>query len=309
MIGPTARGPSPSPAKRPRGSSGVGAKSTTTRGLFERKFGADHLATLPRGPGVYLFRDALGRVLYVGKAKELRRRLANYRAASRRKAHRKMRTLVRAAAALETRPVATELAALLLENELIRSLRPPFNVDGAFSFLYPAIGVGRDDDRVVLAFTSAPAEWSDLAVRWHGCFRSRARARAAFEALTSLFARVGHLEPPSRRPVVPRRRGARLEAFRRLPGDLASATDEFFSGGSTELLGHLFQRLLDSTSARRGAAEVERHLRTLAEFARHDVAALKRTLEKTGRSGWVAGEERDALFIAARYGEAGRRGD
>jgi excinuclease ABC subunit C len=273
-----------------------------TRETFERKFGADRLTALPRGPGVYLFRDAQGRVLYVGKAKELRQRLANYRAATRRKAHRKMRALVRAAAALETRPVASELDALLLENELIRTLRPPFNVDGAFSFLYPAIGVGQDDERVVLAFTSAPAEWSDLAVRWHGCFRSRARARAAFEALTSLFGRLGHREPPSRRPAVPRRRGARLEAFRRLPGDLASGTDRFFSGESTELLGQLFQRLLDSTAARRGAAEVEEHLRTLAAFARRDVAALRRALEKTGRSGWVSGEERDALFIAARYG-------
>jgi excinuclease ABC subunit C len=276
--------------------------------MFERKFGADRLAALPRGPGVYLFRDAQGRVLYVGKAKELRRRLANYRAASRRKAHRKMRALVRAAAALETRPVASELDALLLENELIRSLRPPFNVDGAFSFLYPAIGVGQDDERVVLAFTSAPAEWSDLAVRWHGCFRSRARARAAFEALASLFGRLGHREPPSRRPAVPRRRGARLEAFRRLPGDVASGTDRFFSGESTELLGQLFQRLLDSTAARRGAAEVEEHLRTLAAFAQQDVAALRRALEKTGRSGWVAGEERDALFIAARYGRSGHLG-
>ena len=91
------------------------------------------------------------------------------------------------------------------------------NVDGAYSFLYPALGVGRHDGRVLLAFTSTPEEWSGLDVRWYGCFRSRARARAAFDALVALFGRLGHLEPASRLPDVRLRRGARLEAFRRVP--------------------------------------------------------------------------------------------
>ena len=277
-------------------------KPETTRALFERKFGGNRLRELPRGPGVYLFRDAEDRVLYVGKAKDLRRRLAGYRAASRRKVHRKMRALVRGAATLETRHLESEVQALLLENELIRTLRPPFNVDGAFSFLYPAIGFGHEDGRVLLAFTSAPEEWHDLGVRWHGCFRSRARAKTAFEVLTGLFARLGHREPPSRRPAVPRRRGARLEAFRRLPGDLATATDGFLAGESTELLPLLFHRLLDSASARRAAADIELQLSTLADFARKDIAALHRALAKAGRTGWVSRDERDTLFIAARYG-------
>lgn len=287
----------PADAEHPR----RGMKAETTRALFERKFGGEGRGDFPRGPGVYLFRDADGRVLYVGKAKDLRRRLAGYRTASRRKAHRKMRALVRGAATLETRALESEVQALLLENELIRTLRPPFNVDGAFSFLYPAIGLGHDEGRVLLAFTSAPEEWSDLGMRWHGCFRSRARAKTAFEALTDLFARLGHREPPSRRPAVPHRRGARLEVFRRLPGNLASATDGFLAGESTELLALLFQRLLDSASARRGAAEIEQQLRTLADFARKDIAALHRALAKAGRTGWVSGDERDALFITARH--------
>src|SRR5215510_14757972 len=139
--------------------------------LFDRKFGAELLRELPREPGVYLFRDAEGRVLYAGKARDLRRRLAGYRNASRRKAHRKMRTLVREAASLEVRPQKSEKRALLLENELIRTLRPRYNVDGAYAFLYPALGVGRDAGRVLLAFTSPPDACSQLDLRWHGCFR------------------------------------------------------------------------------------------------------------------------------------------
>jgi excinuclease ABC subunit C len=268
--------------------------------LFDRKFGADLVRELPREPGVYLFRDAEGRVLYAGKAKDLRRRLAGYRSASRRKAHRKMRTLVREAASLEVRPQQSEQQALLLENELIRTLRPPYNVDGAFAFLYPALGVGRHERRVLLAFTSTPEAWSGLALRWHGCFRSRLRARAAFDALVSLFARLGHLEPMSRLPAVELRRGARLEALRRVPPELAAAADAFLAGESRELLTLLFERLLESASARRQAAEVEEALRTLDAFARRDVAPLRRALQATGRSGYVPGHERDALFLLAR---------
>ena len=264
--------------------------------LFDRKFGAELLRELARGPGVYLFRDAEGRALYAGKAKDLRRRLAGYRNASRRKAHRKMRTLVREAASLEVRPQESEKQALLLENELIRTLRPRYNVDGAYAFLYPALGVGRHDGRVLLAFTSTPEEWGRLDVRWHGCFRSRVRARAAFDALVALFARLGHLEPTSRLPDVRLRRGARLEAFRRVPPELPAAADAFLSGDSTDLLALLFDRLLESSLARRQAADVEEELRTLDDFARKDVAALRRALRTMGRSGCLPGHERDALL-------------
>jgi excinuclease ABC subunit C len=269
--------------------------------LFDRKFGSDRLRELPRVPGVYLFRDAQGRVLYAGKAKDLRRRIAGYRNASRRKAHRKMRRLVRESASLEVRPQRSEKQALLLENQLIRSLRPLYNVDGAYAFLYPALGVGRHAGRLLLGFTSTPEEWGCLDVRWHGCFRSRVRARAAFDALVALFARLGHLEPTSRLPEVRLRRGARLEAFRRVPRELPAAADAFLSGDSTDLLALLFARLLESSSSRRQAGDVEGDLRTLDDFARRDVAPLRHALRAMGRSGCVPGDERDALFIAARH--------
>jgi excinuclease ABC subunit C len=270
--------------------------------LFDRKFGAERLRELPRAPGVYLFHDADGKVLYAGKAKNLRERLAGYRNARRLKAHRKMRALVREAATLEIRPQASELDALLLENELIRTLRPPYNVDGAFTFLYPSLGVGEHEGRLLIGFSSMPEAWSALGLCWHGCFRSRLRARAAFDALAALLGRIGHREPLSRLPRVPRRRGVRLEAFRRVPLELLPATNAFLAGESRDLLALLFERLLESPSARREPARVEEDLRTLARFSRSEIAALRRALQKAGRSGWVPGHERDALFIAARHG-------
>jgi hypothetical protein len=155
---------------------------------------------------------------------------------------------------------------------------------------------------VLLAFTSTPDEWSCLDVRWHGCFRSRARARSAFDALVALLGRVGHPEPASRLPDVRLRRGARLEAFRRVPAEIVAAADSFLSGASTDLPRLLFHRLLESPRARREAADVAEALRTLDAFARNDVAALQSALQTTGRSGYIPGHERDALFIAARHG-------
>ncbi len=108
---------------------------------FDAKFGATRLDEVPRAPGVYEWLGPAEQTLYVGKAANLLNRLRQYRNASRRKAHRKMRALVAAASALRVRTCDSELAALLLENQLIQQLRPPFNVSGAFSMLYPCVGV------------------------------------------------------------------------------------------------------------------------------------------------------------------------
>lgn len=85
---------------------------------------ADHL---PESPGVYLFKDAAGRVLYAGKARSLRSRVRSYFLESR-WADAKTGSLVREIADLETIVVGNEREALALENNLIKQYRPKFNV-------------------------------------------------------------------------------------------------------------------------------------------------------------------------------------
>jgi excinuclease ABC subunit C len=268
---------------------------------FDRKFGADFLRELPEAPAVYLFRDETGEVLYAGKAKNVRRRLTAYRNSSRRKVHRKMRTLVREAHSVEVRVQTTEGEALLLENELIRSLRPRYNVDGAFDFLYPAIGTGRDDHRLLLCFTSRVDAFSDLGLRWHGSFRPRQRAREAFDSLVDLLGLLGHLEPRSRLPKAPRLRGSRLVALRRVPLELLGPLHDFLDGESDRLLEQLFGLLLESRVARREAPEVQDAVRRLQAFQRADVRALRRARRAVGRENpFVPQYERDALFIRAK---------
>ena len=266
---------------------------------FDRKFGADWLRELPAAPGVYLFKDERGAVLYAGKAKDVRRRLQGYRNATRRKAHRKMRALVRAARSLEVRIVPSERAALLVENELIRTLRPPYNVDGAFSFLYPAIGVGRRGHEALLGFTTSPDDWRELELRWHGSFRSRRRARDAFDALVGLLAFLAHPEPRSRLPRVRRPRGSRLVAFRRLDPDLWEGIGRLLAGESPAAVVELSLRLLEKADARREAERIEADLRRVAAFYESDLSKLRDALHAAGRSGsFVPQGERDALFLS-----------
>ncbi len=87
----------------------------------------DKLAQLPGRPGVYLFKDAEGRVLYVGKARVLRDRVRSYFQASRPAEQHKTR-LVEEIADLDLVVTDSEMEALALENNLIKRHQPPYNV-------------------------------------------------------------------------------------------------------------------------------------------------------------------------------------
>jgi excinuclease ABC subunit C len=98
------------------------------------------LDTLPEGPGVYLWRDARGDVLYVGKAKRLRSRVRSYFATDFLTSARNQ-LLQRLIADVETIVVPSEAQSLILENNLIKEYRPRFNVRLKDDKSYPSIAV------------------------------------------------------------------------------------------------------------------------------------------------------------------------
>ncbi|HUX33983.1 MAG TPA: excinuclease ABC subunit UvrC, partial [Gemmatimonadaceae bacterium] len=100
----------------------------------------DRVSHLPESPGVYLWKDAQGTVLYVGKAKRLRARVRSYLAADRMD-NPKTRVLMRQVADLETIVVPSETAALVLESNLIKEHRPRYNVVLRDDKSYPYIKV------------------------------------------------------------------------------------------------------------------------------------------------------------------------
>ena len=105
--------------------------------------------TVPTGPGVYRFRDASRRVVYVGKAKNLRSRLQSY-FSDPAGLHPRTRQMVHAAASVEWTVVSTEVEALQLEYTWIKEFDPRFNVRYRDDKSYPwlAVTVGDEVPRV-----------------------------------------------------------------------------------------------------------------------------------------------------------------
>jgi len=99
--------------------------------LVER-LGPDFFAHAPECPGVYLMRDAVDRVLYVGKAKNLRKRLGSYRVANPDRLRRRQLRLLRAVERIDLQECPDETTALARESELLRNLRPAYNRAGTW---------------------------------------------------------------------------------------------------------------------------------------------------------------------------------
>ena len=99
--------------------------------------------SVPTKPGVYLFRDHVGRVIYVGKAKSLRARTSNYFGPE---LHPRTRAMVEAAADLEWIVTSSEVEALHLEVNLIKEHRPRYNVRYRDDKSYPYLAVTLDEE-------------------------------------------------------------------------------------------------------------------------------------------------------------------
>ena len=96
-----------------------------------------HLKTLPETPGVYQYFDEAGTLLYVGKAKNLKKRVSSYFTKEHDNA--RLRLLVKKIVEIKTIKVNSELDALLLENNLIKSLKPRYNINLRDDKTYPWI--------------------------------------------------------------------------------------------------------------------------------------------------------------------------
>ena len=100
---------------------------------------------IPEGPGSYQFKDAVGRIIYVGKAKNLRSRVTSY-FVDRSTQHPRTAAMVTAAHSVEWIEVRNELEALMLEYNLIKEHRPRFNVRLRDDKSYPFLAVTTSDE-------------------------------------------------------------------------------------------------------------------------------------------------------------------
>lgn len=104
------------------------------------------IAALPHEPGVYLFKDAQGKIIYIGKAKSLKKRAASY---FNRPLDTKTQVLVAKIADIEYRLAPSESQAQITEAALIREYQPQYNIDLKDDKSFPLIRITREDFPIV----------------------------------------------------------------------------------------------------------------------------------------------------------------
>ena len=155
------------------------------------------LGTLPDAPGVYLWKDAEGRVLYVGKAKSLRARARAYFGEDYAVSPR-LGLLQRSIQGLETIVVASESQALILENNLIKEHHPRFNIDLRDDKRYPwlAVTVGEPFPRILVTRAAG-----DDGARYFGPYTDVGDLRQLLRVVRRLFqVRSCHYDLPGESP-------------------------------------------------------------------------------------------------------------
>jgi len=147
----------------------------------------DKIAQFPRTPGVYLMKDTLGRVLYVGKARDLRSRVASYFLDSADLLGSRGPEIAHMAALVEDidfLDCETEVDALLTENRLIKDVQPQYNERLKDDKSFPYLEITTRDDFPGVYVTRAPRP---RGTRLFGPFTSAAGLRDAVNALQKVF--------------------------------------------------------------------------------------------------------------------------
>jgi len=143
----------------------------------------DQLKQLPAKPGVYLFRDERGAVLYIGKAKMLRPRVRSY-FQSGQDGRAQIAYLPERVADIEVIVTGSEVEALHLEQNLVKRHRPPFNVRLRDDKSFPYIAVTVEDEYPRVMFTR---ERHRRGVWYFGPYANAKKVRETLDVLNRVF--------------------------------------------------------------------------------------------------------------------------
>jgi excinuclease ABC subunit C len=145
---------------------------------------AEQRRSLPDQPGVYLFRDEKGRVIYVGKAKSIRKRVASHFAKALLPSSPGHEEMVASTEHIECVVVGSEAEALLTEQGFIKQYRPRFNIRLRDDKSYPFIAISLDEDYPRVYFTR---ERHRPGRAYFGPYSSAKRVRSTLEVLAKVF--------------------------------------------------------------------------------------------------------------------------
>ncbi|WP_433262560.1 excinuclease ABC subunit UvrC [Actinosynnema sp. CS-041913] len=249
--------------------------------------------TIPEAPGVYKFRDAGGRVIYVGKAKSLRQRLNSY-FADVAGLHPRTRQMVTTAAGVEWTVVGTEVEALQLEYNWIKEFDPRFNVRYRDDKTYPVLAVTLNEEFPRLHVYRGPRK---KGVRYFGPYAHAWAIRETLDLLlrvfpartcsAGVFKRHGQIGRPCLLGYIDKCSApcvGRVDADQHR--DIVEDFCDFLAGKTDAMV----RRLEKEMTAAAEELEFEKAARL-----RDDQAALKRALEKQAV---VLGDGTDADVVA-----------
>ena len=252
------------------------------------------LRTLTNDPGVYRLLDRLGRVLYVGKARSLKKRVASYFRSPAQLAP-KTRALMSHTSSVEVTATHTETEALLLENNLIKEHRPRYNIVLRDDKSFPYIHVTTEDRFPRLGFHRGARQGRG---RYFGPFASAGATRGTLTQLQKLF-RVRQCENSF---FANRSRPCLQHQIKRCTAPCVGLVDEatygedvrhaimFLEGKSEEMVAELVRRMESASNA----LEFE-----LAARYRDQIANLRRVQARQ----YVSGTKGNVDVVAARARE------
>jgi len=143
----------------------------------------EHLKNVPLKPGVYMYKDSEGKIIYVGKAKALRNRMRSY-FQSREKLHPKVRAMMSRVDDFDFIVTGTEVEALILENNLIKAYQPRYNIELRDDKTYPYLKVTTGEKFPGIYIVR---EEKDRTSRYFGPYTDVSSLRETLRLLTTIF--------------------------------------------------------------------------------------------------------------------------
>ena len=142
----------------------------------------EKLATLPTNPGIYQFRNAAGKIIYVGKAKNLRNRVRSY-FRNQQQHYGKTLVLVSHITDFEVIITSSEVEALILENNLIKELKPRYNVNLKDDKTYPYLVITNEPFPRIFFTRQLKKDGS----QWFGPYTEARQLRLILDLIGSIF--------------------------------------------------------------------------------------------------------------------------
>jgi len=257
----------------------------------------EQIRDLPDKPGIYIFRDAAGKPLYVGKAKSLRKRVASYR---RRADDLRLETMVQEAAQVEFVLTGSEAEALLLENNWIKKHKPRYNVLLRDDKTYPYVKLTLAESWPRVTFTR---RIFDDGAEYYGPFLPGGLARRAIKLTQKLFGiRICTIEIDGRLPRpclyydMKRCLGPCVDGLTTQEAYETAVEDaRLFLSGRTDRLGKRLKREMSEASE---ALEYERAAQIRDTLAEIDSVTQRRSLSS------LRGEDVDIYGVHLAGGNA-----